>query len=134
MAGRKGRSGRNRLPPYVRVRTAGAPTVDDLAFLLNDLHKLAVKHPEVEDEHPELFFKLYQLIGWLLLPDGFIWHLTYNKDAFRIAMVGHAFDQKEKWTDNKVFKSVSKALKKLDHPAKVGSDHLKKVYTKRETR
>ena len=62
------------------------PTVDELALLLDELSQIA-------DTHPFLYYRIYQSIGWMLLPDNFVWRQTANKRAMRHAVTRHRLEQ-----------------------------------------
>lgn len=96
------------------------PTLDGLTRLLDDLHG-------IRDEHSELYHQVYELIGWLLTAQGFIWNGRYkqsNKEATRHAVVRSKLECGDKWDD--VFESASTELK--DHPAAAGARAMRESY------
>jgi len=121
VAGRRGRSGRRRVPRHVPVKTAGAPTVDELIDVLN--HAFAIA-----DEDPELFAKLYRLVAWFTVPGQkkLLW-TSDEKDRWRHWMVRQAFDEGERWiTGSGAFQTVSDRL--IGHPAWAGPDQIELSY------
>lgn len=71
---------------HVPASISGAPTVNELAGLLDEIRQIA-------DTHPFLYYRLYELIGWLLLPDNLVWRQTANKRAMRHAVSRHRLEQ-----------------------------------------
>jgi hypothetical protein len=87
------------------------PTLVGLARLLDDLQV-------IQEEHPELYDRVYQLIGWLLMPEGFIWsgpNKKDNQDWMRHAISRHRLDLGDKWDADEAFENAKDELK--DHPA-----------------
>jgi hypothetical protein len=102
----------------VPVTVGGAaPTAESLSELLHDLQAIA-------ETHPELYWKLYQLIGWLLLPDGFIWQQQGSRDWLRHRVARHQLESGAKWDD--VFQSAADDLR--NHPAAAGPDWIAATY------
>jgi hypothetical protein len=106
----------------VPVKFGGAaPTIETLSDLI---HKLRA----IQDTHPELYWRLYQLIGWLLLPDGFIWQQQENRDRMRHFVARHHLEAGAKWDE--AFQITADDLH--DHPAAAGPDRIVEVYKQGE--
>jgi hypothetical protein len=125
---------RVRKKSHVPVKVGGlAPTVETLSDLSRDLYAIA-------ETHPELYWKVYQLIGWLLLPDGFIWQQPENRDWMRHLTGRHHLEKGKKWDEGGgsdlhddeegAFQSAANELR--NHPAGVGPDRIKKIYKRGE--
>lgn len=90
----------------------------------------------IRDAHPELYWDLYQLLGWLLLPDGFVWSQPDNREEQRHAVVRHLLERGTKWDD--AFRKASDELRKPSyrlgpsHPAAVGPDRMAAAYKRIE--
>jgi hypothetical protein len=118
----------------VPVKVGGmAPTAASLHALLHDLRTIRDEMPElykaIEKQTPMLFLRLFNLIDWLLLPDGFIWEQTANRDWLRHRLVRDLLNSGVK--RDAVFERAAGELKKQRHPAAVGSDQIEKVYKRR---
>ena len=116
----------------VKVGGTAEPTIETLSDLMHDLWAIA-------DTHPELYWRLNQLIGWLLLPDGFIWQQPQNRDWMRHQVARRYLDQGKKWDEggghgaegeDGAFQSTSDDLHK--HPAAAGPDRIEAIYKQRE--
>jgi hypothetical protein len=104
---------------HVLVKTAGAPTVDELIDVLD--HAFAIG-----DENPELFAKLYRLVGWFTTQNKLLW-TTDEKDRWRHWMVRQALDEGQRWiTGGGAFQTVSDRL--VNHPAWARADQIELSY------
>jgi hypothetical protein len=136
--GNRRRRGRHDAPggAVVSKRPAtGAPTVGELALLLDELSPFA-------DTHPFLYYRLYQLIGWMLLPDNFVWRQTASKRAMRHAVTRRRLEQNRpgRWdSDGSVadipdeqgaFQGAANELAK--HPAKAKPSTMEADYKRLE--
>jgi hypothetical protein len=115
---------RVRKKKYVSVKVGGvAPTAESLGDLLRDLHAIA-------DTHPELYGRLCQWIGWLLLPDGFIWQQQESREWIRHRVARHHLEHRKAWDTGGggegAFQSASDDL--ADHPAAAGPDRIEATY------
>ena len=113
---------------HVQVKIGGvAPTAESLSDLIRDLRAIA-------HTHPELYWRLYQLIGWLLLPDGFIWQQQESRDWMRHQVARHHLEQGKKWDEGGggegAFQSTADNLR--HSPAAAGPDRIAAVYKRRE--
>jgi hypothetical protein len=95
------------------------PTLAGLARLLDDLQV-------IQEEHPELYDRVYELIGWLLMPDGIIWSQQYNKQAIRHAAALRRIELGDKWSGDEAFDNASEQLK--GHPAAGTAATMRKAY------
>ena len=98
------------------------PTLVGLARLLDDLHV-------IREEHPELYDRVYELIGWLLMPEGFIWsgpNKKDNQDRIRHAVSRHRLDLGDKWDADEAFENAKNDLK--DHPAARKASTMRKSF------
>jgi hypothetical protein len=103
---------------HVPVKVGGlAPTVATLDALRQDLQAIA-------NTHPELYGRLYELIGWLLLPDGFVWAQPENREAIRHLVVRLRLERGDKWDD--ALHEASAELR--NHPAAAGPDRMAAAY------
>jgi len=108
MADNKKRRGR---PPKAASSDPALPTVWELSRLLDDLRVIA-------DEHPDLYFRIYELIGWMLLPRGPIWRETHNKKWARYVARRHRLDDPERTgTAEEALEEASADLRRTNHPA-----------------
>jgi hypothetical protein len=120
---------RARKKSHVSVKVGGvAPTIETLSDLMHDLWA-------IQDTHPELYWQLYQLIAWLLLPDGFIWQQPENRVWMRHSVARHHLERGKKWDEgghdpDGAFQSASDDLRK--HPAAVGPDRITAAYKQGE--
>ena len=113
---------RVRKKSHVSVKVGGvAPTIETLSDLLHDLWA-------IQDTHPELYWRLYQLIAWLLLPDGFIWQQPENRDRVRHSVARHHLEAGAKWDE--AFQAAADDLH--DHSAAAGPDRIAEVYKRGE--
>ena len=103
------------------------PTLVGLTRLLDDLRV-------IQDEHPELYFRIYELIGWLLTPQGFIWsgpNKKDNKDWMRHAVSRRRLELSDKWDGDEAFEKAGKEL--AHHPAGMKAEKPIKARTLRES-
>ena len=118
----------------VKVGMTAEPTYKSLCRLRNELQPIA-------DTHPELFWQIYQLIGWLCLPDGFIWQQQSNRDQIRHELAQLYLERGEGWDRNagSAFKRAARDLARItrpdgsetvgsEHPAAASSDRIEKIY------
>jgi hypothetical protein len=115
---------RTRKRSHVPVKVEGAPTTEELSQLLDDLHAIA-------DTHPELYYRVYELIGWLLLPDGFIWQQQESREWMRHKVARHHLENRKKWdtgggSKDGTFQSTADDLR--DHPAAASPDRIEAAY------
>jgi hypothetical protein len=112
----------------VPARIVGAPTVDELNSILGELQQIATSHPA-------LYGRLYQVIGWMLLPDNFIWRQTVNKQTWRHVVVRIGLEEGKSWdagggdpgtAEVGAFQGASNDL--ADHPAAAGPHGMEKAY------
>ena len=99
------------------------PTLVGLASLLNDLQHV------LREEHPELYDRVYQLIGWLLTPEGFILsgpNKKHNQDWVRHAISRHRLDLGDRWDADEAFENAKNDLK--DHPAARKASTMRKSF------
>lgn len=129
---------RTRKRSRVPVKVAGAPPAQQLSQLLDDLCAIA-------DTHPDLYYRVYQLIGWLLLPDGFIWQQQESREWMRHRVARHHLERGKMWdtggadsedgafrgdSEDGSFQSSADDLR--GHPAAVSPDRIEAAYKVRE--
>jgi hypothetical protein len=108
--------------------SAGAPTIESLDALLRDLRTIA-------DTHPELHEKMYQVIGWLLLPDGFIWQQQGNREWMRHLVARHNLERGNMWDSGVGGGAFQMSADELhNHPAAVKPDRIEAAYKKIESK
>lgn len=95
------------------------PTLAGLTRLLDDLYL-------IREQHPELYFRIYELIGWLLLPGNFIWSQQHNKQAIRHWIARWRIENGDKWSGDEAFDNASEQLK--GHPAAAAAPTIRKAY------
>ncbi|MGO8923509.1 MAG: hypothetical protein ACLQF4_11290 [Xanthobacteraceae bacterium] len=140
-AGMKSASARKRVRQRshvpVKVGMTAEPTYESLCRLRNELQPIV-------DTHPELFWQIYQLIGWLCLPDGFIWQQQTNRDQIRHELARLYLERGEGWDRNagSAFRRAARDLARRhritrpdgsetvgsEHPAAASSDRIEKIY------
>jgi hypothetical protein len=81
---------RTRKRSKVPVKVAGGPTIEEISRILHDLNT-------IRDQHPDLYFRIYELLGWLLLADGFIWQQQENREWMRHQVARHHLERGRAW-------------------------------------
>ena len=105
----------------VKAGMTAEPTLDSLIRLLDEMHAITPTHPELYD-------RFYQLIGWLLLPDGFLWQKQESREQSRHDLTRHHLEEGAGWDrrDGSAFEKSASDL--AGHPAAASPERIRASY------